>query len=259
MLESLWTLEMDLEPFNSHFPIMTRPSSIGDGVRFLNRRAHLAGLCNVICVRCMCHCFAKRGTFGDALLASRISLSQYQPCIIALEGHGALLRRVSHLKGSNFLCCGPRGTCWPCSLAPGEVHASPVVVPASHTTSGVAACCRQLSSLLFSTKADFHPLFDFLSGLAHEGRSLMLNGERIADFEAMGAALDAAEQLLASKDDEARGGPFVHVILDIGPSLLLACSVHMGAGIPCWGILCQHAGVCEQPKSPEHTHMEASF
>lgn len=41
VLESLWTLEMDLEPFNSHFPIMTRPSSIGDGVRFLNRCALL--------------------------------------------------------------------------------------------------------------------------------------------------------------------------------------------------------------------------
>jgi sucrose synthase len=37
--ESLLTLEMDLEPFNAHFPMMTRPSWIGDGVRFLNRHA----------------------------------------------------------------------------------------------------------------------------------------------------------------------------------------------------------------------------
>ncbi|KAK9843685.1 hypothetical protein WJX81_002259 [Elliptochloris bilobata] len=35
--ERLWTLEVDLEPFNSSFPHMSRPSSIGDGVRFLNR------------------------------------------------------------------------------------------------------------------------------------------------------------------------------------------------------------------------------
>ena len=32
---------MDLEPFNSSFPHMTRPSSIGDGVRFLNRCVYL--------------------------------------------------------------------------------------------------------------------------------------------------------------------------------------------------------------------------
>jgi sucrose synthase len=32
-----WTLEIDLEPFNMHFPKMTRPSSIGQGVTFLNR------------------------------------------------------------------------------------------------------------------------------------------------------------------------------------------------------------------------------
>ena len=35
--DRLWTLEVDLEPFDSMFPHMTRPSSIGDGVRFLNR------------------------------------------------------------------------------------------------------------------------------------------------------------------------------------------------------------------------------
>ncbi|EIE18920.1 sucrose synthase [Coccomyxa subellipsoidea C-169] len=30
-------LEIDLEPFNSHFPKLTRPNSIGEGVKFLNR------------------------------------------------------------------------------------------------------------------------------------------------------------------------------------------------------------------------------
>ena len=33
----LTTLEIDLKPFLSSFPSMTRPSSIGEGVRFLNR------------------------------------------------------------------------------------------------------------------------------------------------------------------------------------------------------------------------------
>jgi Sucrose synthase len=35
--DEIWTLEVDLEPFNSGFPQMSLPSSIGDGVRFLNR------------------------------------------------------------------------------------------------------------------------------------------------------------------------------------------------------------------------------
>lgn len=35
--EAYWAVELDLEPFKAHFPMMTRPSSIGDGVRFLNR------------------------------------------------------------------------------------------------------------------------------------------------------------------------------------------------------------------------------
>ncbi|CAL5226213.1 g9052 [Coccomyxa viridis] len=35
--EAYWGVELDLEPFKAHFPMMTRPSSIGDGVRFLNR------------------------------------------------------------------------------------------------------------------------------------------------------------------------------------------------------------------------------
>jgi len=30
-------LELDFEPFNARFPHMTRPSSIGHGVQFLNR------------------------------------------------------------------------------------------------------------------------------------------------------------------------------------------------------------------------------
>ena len=37
--EEFWQLEIDLEPFNSHFPKLTRPSSIGEGVKFLNRSA----------------------------------------------------------------------------------------------------------------------------------------------------------------------------------------------------------------------------
>jgi len=32
-----FVLELDLEPFNAGFPRMTRPSSIGNGVQFLNR------------------------------------------------------------------------------------------------------------------------------------------------------------------------------------------------------------------------------
>ncbi|KAG0601391.1 hypothetical protein M758_11G106700 [Ceratodon purpureus] len=32
-----FVLELDFEPFNAHFPQMTRPSSIGHGVQFLNR------------------------------------------------------------------------------------------------------------------------------------------------------------------------------------------------------------------------------
>ena len=32
-----FVLELDFEPFNAQFPKMTRPSSIGHGVQFLNR------------------------------------------------------------------------------------------------------------------------------------------------------------------------------------------------------------------------------
>lgn len=49
--EAYWAVELDLEPFKSHFPMMTRPTSIGDGVRFLNRRVlnpkHAVKYCNV--------------------------------------------------------------------------------------------------------------------------------------------------------------------------------------------------------------------
>jgi len=37
--QAYWAVELDLEPFKAHFPMMSRPSSIGDGVRFLNRHA----------------------------------------------------------------------------------------------------------------------------------------------------------------------------------------------------------------------------
>ena len=102
---------------------------------------------------------------------------------------------------------------------------------------------RQLSSLLFANKADFHPLFDFLSGLAHTGQSLMLN-ERVADTEAMAAALDAAEQLLAGKDDEVGGVPSARTL---PTAALVLSSVHATSarapeaafGHP----FCQHRGV----------------
>ncbi len=48
-MESLLQLEVDLEPFNAHFPHMTRPSSIGDGVKYLNRQAGLHS--------CLCSCW----------------------------------------------------------------------------------------------------------------------------------------------------------------------------------------------------------
>lgn len=93
------------------------------------------------------------------------------------------------------------------------------------------APCRQLSSLLFSNKADFHPLFDFLSSLTHAGQSLMLN-ERIADFEAMSAALDAAEQLLASKDDEVHGALWAAHNASEKQSSMLAIHAPLALGAP---------------------------
>ena len=36
-LDMMTTLELDLQPFNTHFPLMSRPKSIGNGVSFLNR------------------------------------------------------------------------------------------------------------------------------------------------------------------------------------------------------------------------------
>lgn len=35
--DAIWTLEFDLDPFNRAIPRMSRPSSIGEGVKFLNR------------------------------------------------------------------------------------------------------------------------------------------------------------------------------------------------------------------------------
>lgn len=36
-LDIMATLELDLQPFNTQFPVMSRPKSIGNGVSFLNR------------------------------------------------------------------------------------------------------------------------------------------------------------------------------------------------------------------------------
>ena len=35
--DHIWTLEFDIDPFNHSIPRMSRPSSIGEGVKFLNR------------------------------------------------------------------------------------------------------------------------------------------------------------------------------------------------------------------------------
>ena len=61
--------------------------------------------------------------------------------------------------------------------------------------------CRHLSSKLFASKADFHPLFDFLSSLHSNGTSMMLN-DRITSFEDMDAALTKAEKLMEDMDAE---------------------------------------------------------
>jgi hypothetical protein len=62
---------------------------------------------------------------------------------------------------------------------------------------------RHLSSRLFSSNklSDFHPLYDFLSTLSHDGQSLMLN-ERITGPKTMAQALDNAEKFLSELDDE---------------------------------------------------------
>jgi hypothetical protein len=52
-IESLWQLEVDLEPFNSHFPKMTRPLSIGDGVKFLNRQEAAVCMERLCLLRCI--------------------------------------------------------------------------------------------------------------------------------------------------------------------------------------------------------------
>lgn len=73
--------------------------------------------------------------------------------------------------------------------------------------------CRHLSSKLFASKADFHPLFDFLSSLHSNGQPMMLN-DRITSFDEMDAALTKAEKLLENMDAE------VHWLLCTHPSLL---------------------------------------
>ena len=61
--------------------------------------------------------------------------------------------------------------------------------------------CRHLSSRLFASKAEFHPIFDFLSSLHSNGTRLML-GESITTYEEMGTALTKAEKLLENMDAE---------------------------------------------------------
>lgn len=63
--------------------------------------------------------------------------------------------------------------------------------------------CRHLSSKLFASKADFHPLFDFLSSLHANGKPTMLN-DRITSFDEMDTALTGAEKLLENMDAEVR-------------------------------------------------------
>ena len=70
----------------------------------------------------------------------------------------------------------------------------------------VRAYRRHLSSRLFASKAEFHPIFDFLSSLHSNGQRLML-GESIATYEEMGAALTKAEKLLENMDAEVCKSP----------------------------------------------------
>ena len=78
--------------------------------------------------------------------------------------------------------------------------------------------CRHLSSRLFASKAEFHPIFDFLSSLHSNGQRLML-GESITTYEEMGAALTKAEKLLENMDAE------------VGVLILLTCAVLTQAGM----------------------------
>ena len=71
--------------------------------------------------------------------------------------------------------------------------------------------CRHLSSRLFASKAEFHPIFDFLSSLHSNGKRLMLN-ESITTYEEMGTALTKAEKLLEDMDAEVRGLPLIWCI-----------------------------------------------
>ena len=169
---------MDLEPFNAHFSMMTRPSWIGDGVRFLNRRARAFLPPHLPHLACAQHALA-----ADTFLST-------DACTALLSGAG---------------CCSLLHACTAASLWPR--------LPYLLATVALCSCLqpwapdsrpcmrRQLSSRLFASKSDFNPLFDFLATLRHNGQSLMLN-ERIPDTDAMVAALEAAERLLSDLGDE---------------------------------------------------------
>ena len=96
--------------------------------------------------------------------------------------------------------------------------------------------CRHLSSRLFASKAEFHPIFDFLSSLHSNGKRLMLN-ESISTFEEMGSALTKAEKLLENMDAEVQIPPVIwctshgrHWCLEkLDKPLLLICRhLHLG-------------------------------
>ena len=107
--------------------------------------------------------------------------------------------------------------------------------------------CRHLSSRLFTSKGDFNPLFSFLATLKHNGQSLMLN-ERIADTDAMIAALEAAEHLLSGRDDEVCSFGqvqiivIVHWLVDNGRQGMWVGKEHT----------CYHAlvGLCDKGREP---------
>lgn len=61
--------------------------------------------------------------------------------------------------------------------------------------------CRHLSLKLFASKADFHPIFDFLSSLQINGKPIMIN-DSISSFDDMEEALTKAERLLENMDAE---------------------------------------------------------
>lgn len=88
--EAFWQLEIDLEPFNSHFPKMTRPSSIGEGVKFLNRYMKWVGWflsqCSHVTIKKLLYvCGTLQGyfnvvLFGDVMQASVFQIVCLQQC-----------------------------------------------------------------------------------------------------------------------------------------------------------------------------------